>query len=125
MSNDTNTQDQAVKFSVQMDIYPYPNEDGKFILLTTQNNAFSFDGNSGVFTGEIINNSGQDLPLTKVIVSVYDSISGQLIKIGEQVFQTDFLDGDTFLYEISIDLDDKYDPNMIDATHLAKGWTFE
>jgi len=121
MSFNKNDNYQAVKYSVQIDLFPSPDTNTEYFLLKTQDDVYSFDGYVGTFTGEIINNSGQPLAQTIAIVLVYDKLSGQIIGVGEQVFQTNFKDGDRIRYEITIDLDKNYDPDLIESTILAKG----
>jgi hypothetical protein len=106
--------DAAINYTVIADwIYTYEATSPAYALVS-ENASNTFEGGTGVFTGTVINNSGQDLSSAIVIVSLYDKSSGELIATGYSFVPESLPNNGTGSYEISL-----YPPIDLDPANIS------
>jgi hypothetical protein len=81
--------------------------------LTTMDDKHSFDGATGVFTGTVINDSGQDLVSVIVTVAIYDKSTGDLLATNYTFVPESLINNGTGSYEVYL-----YPPTDIDLQNI-------
>jgi hypothetical protein len=82
-------------------------------VLGTEENTNNFEGGSGVFTGSVINNSGQDLSSAIVIISLKDRSSEVVIATGYSFVADTLLNNESGSYEVTV-----FPPTDIDLANV-------
>jgi hypothetical protein len=88
----------------------------KYVTLSTQNQVHNFNKMDGIFSGEVINDSGFLLTNATVIISFFDQTTGQILAMDYETIGSGIPAGDPISYEIVVDFDQNLD---IDATNIV------
>ncbi len=76
----------------------------------TKDDMHSFDGGAGIFSGTVINNSGQDLSSVIVTVSIYNASTGELMATNSSFVPEILLNNGTGSYEVFLYPPEEYRP---------------
>ena len=113
--------DAAIHYKIYIDWLSTYEVSSQAYSLPTIEDTNSINQGVAVYTGTVINNSGQDLYTTIVIVAIYDKLSGELIATN-YAFVPEFLPNNgTGFYELSLFPPIDIDPQNIDIIITALG----
>ena len=112
--------DDADRYTVQVDPYwTWPSTSEYVEVSTTEDN--SFDDGMAEFTGQIINDSGQDLAGAEVVIYIKDKDSGNIVAMGSDYTMDEIPAGGTADFSITIYLEEGVDPDTAEYYVIAKG----
>ncbi len=121
LNTSTDASARASTYSVQWDPYWTWESSSDTVNLTTQNDNNQYDDFQGIFTGEVVNDSGGSLTSAIVIVSLYDQASGEIIATDFTGVWEEIPEGDSFSYTATIDLEPDFDPQSVEYVIIVKG----
>jgi hypothetical protein len=112
---------KADTYSVQWDPYWTWESPFEYVNLTTQNDNNQYDDFQGIFTGEVVNTSGELINSVIVIVSLYDQASGEIIATDYTGIWDEIPDGGSSSYTVAVDLEPEFDPESVEYVIIVKG----
>jgi hypothetical protein len=113
--------DLGSNYYVQWDPFWTWASSSQYVDLTTQNDINTVDESQVTFTGEILNDSGDEIDSATVIVSLYDSQNGILVATGYGAIYEPINPNASAAYEVWIDIPADFDFSTVEYTIAAKG----
>jgi len=113
--------DTASNYYVQWDPYWTWSSSSENVDLSINNDSFEGSTNQVTFTGNVINDSGQEVDGATVIVTLYNKESGELVAMGYGGIYDPIAPNQTTAYEIWIDTPADFDMDTVDYVIVAKG----
>lgn len=117
----TGTVDLASSYTVQWDPYWTWTSTSEYIELTTQNDSNEVSSYQITFSGEVLNNSGEEVDGATVIVSLTDVASGELVAMGYGGIYDPISANGTAEYTVWIDIPADFDIDSVEYVIIAKG----
>ncbi|MBN1665685.1 MAG: hypothetical protein JW862_01300 [Anaerolineales bacterium] len=101
-------------WSVQWDPYWTWESFNEYILLSTANDVNEYNGWSGEFTGQVVNDSGGAVDGAIVVITLYDSATGAAIAMDYDPIFDEIPAGGTVDYTVYMDLPPDFDFNTVE-----------
>ena len=117
----TGTADLASSYTVQWDPYWTWTSTTEYVELTTQNDSNEVSTYQTTFTGEVLNNSGQDIDGATIVVSFYDVETGELVAMGYGGIYDAIANNATAEYTVWVDPPADFDINSVEYVITAWG----
>lgn len=122
LDNKSGTFDIARNYYVQYDPYWVFSSPTGHIDLTTQNNSNQvLNSSQAYFTGEVLNNSNEEVRSATIIVSLFELETGDLIATGYGLTVDPIVPNGTANYEVWINMPADFDINSVEYTIVANG----
>jgi hypothetical protein len=90
-------------------------------VITTSEDANTYDGYSANFTGNVVNNSGRDLDSITVVVTLYDKATGELTATNYTYVSGPITNTGTAAYDMYVYVGSDFDPANVEFTISAYG----
>jgi hypothetical protein len=113
--------DLGSNYYVQWDPFWTWASSSEYVNLTTQNDINSVDEFQVTFTGEVLNDSGDEIESATVIVSLYDLQTGKLVATGYGAIYEPINPNASAAYEVWINTPADFDISTVEYTIAAKG----
>jgi hypothetical protein len=122
LDNKSGTFQTARNYYVQYDPYWIFSSPTGYIDLPTQNDSNQLlDSSQAFFTGEVLNNSNEEVRSATIIVGLYELESNNLIATGYGLAVDPIAPNATANYEVWIDLPADFDMDSVEIAIVAKG----
>jgi len=108
-------------YSVQWDPYWTWTSSTEYVSILVQASPPVYDENYGIFSGEVLNDSGTTLNGATIILSLYDHTTGELIATDYDVVFDEILAGANADFEIYLDRSPEWEVENLDMVVVAKG----
>jgi hypothetical protein len=115
------TIDIASNYYVQWDPYWTWSSSTEYIELTTENDNTEVSTYQVTFTGDVLNDSGDEVDGATVIISLYDIESGDLVATGYGGIYDPIAPNATTAYQVWIDTPADFDIDSVEIAIVAKG----
>ena len=113
--------DLGSNYYVQWDPFWTWSSSSEYVDLITQNDINTVDDFQVTFTGEVLNDSGDEIDSATVIVSLFDSESGELVATGYGAIYEPISPNASAAYEVWINTPADFDFSTVEYTIAAKG----
>ena len=111
----------ASSYTVQWDPYWTWTSTSEYTELTTQNDANEVSSYQVTFTGEVLNNSNDEVEGATVIISLYDIENGELVAMGYGGVYDPIGTNQTAEYTVWIDIPADFDIDAVEYVITVKG----
>ena len=113
--------DMADSYTIQIDSYWTWDATAEMFELPTQNVDNTFDIYTGDFTGQVVNDTGDVLSYTTVMVYLLDIATGDLVAVDYDFIYDEIPAGGVADFVVSIDIYEGFDVSTVEYYIVAKG----
>jgi hypothetical protein len=113
--------DLASSYTVQWDPYWTWTSSTEYVEISTENDVNEVSDYQITFTGQVYNDSGEDIDVATVIVSLYSVESGELVGMGYGGFYDTIGANERADYTVWIEISNDFDVNAVEYVIVAKG----
>jgi hypothetical protein len=117
----TGTIDTARNYYAQWDPYWTWTSTTEHVELSTKNDSYDAGTSLVAFTGDVVNNSGEEVSGATVVISLYDIESENLIAMGYGGIYEPIAPNATTAYQVWIDTPMDFNIDSVDIVIVAKG----
>ncbi|MEA3350019.1 MAG: FxLYD domain-containing protein, partial [Chloroflexota bacterium] len=122
LNNNEGLFDTVDNYSVQWDPGWTWDTSARYVDIATIDEGSEYDEFWGTtFTGNVENDSGENLAGAVVIVNLYDPESGALLAMGYETIFDEIPDGEVTDYEVIVPVEADFDLDAVEHTIIAKG----
>jgi hypothetical protein len=113
--------DLASSYTVQWDPYWTWTSSTEYVEISTENDVNEVSDYQITFTGQVYNDSGEDIDVATVIVSLYSVESGELVGMGYGGIYDTIGANERADYTVWIEISNDFDVNAVEYVIVAKG----